>query len=89
MRIPPIQCLLTFEALARIRNVTRTADELCVTPSTVSQRIKLLESIMGTPLFGRDDFSLTHTGMDYLQDVREGLEILQRGSARRRPTLRS
>ena len=27
-RIPPIQCLLTFEALARLRSVTQTADEL-------------------------------------------------------------
>ena len=35
-RIPPIQCLLTFEALARLRSVTLTADELCVTPSAVS-----------------------------------------------------
>ncbi len=82
MRIPPIQCLLTFEALARIRNVTRTAHELCVTPSTVSHRIRLLEDIMGAPLFGRADFSLTHTGVSYLQDVRQGLEILQRSSAR-------
>ena len=38
-RIPPIQCLLTFEALARLRSVTQTADELCVTPSAVSHRV--------------------------------------------------
>ena len=31
-RIPPIQCLLTFEALARLRSVTQSAEELCVTP---------------------------------------------------------
>ena len=36
-RIPPIQCLLTFEALARLRSVTQAADELCVTPSAVSR----------------------------------------------------
>ena len=36
-RIPPIQCLLTFEALARLRSVTQTADELCVTPSARSR----------------------------------------------------
>jgi DNA-binding transcriptional LysR family regulator len=82
MRIPPIQCLLTFEALARLRSVTQTAHELCVTPSTVSQRIKLLENIMGTPLFGRHDFSLTRHGVVYLQDVRQGLEILQRSATR-------
>ncbi len=43
-RILPIQCLLTFEALARLRSVTLSADELCVTPngpvwSTVCQPI--------------------------------------------------
>jgi LysR family glycine cleavage system transcriptional activator len=58
-RIPPIQCLLTFEALARLRSVTQTAEELCVTPSAVSHRVKQLEQILGTRLFGRADFSLT------------------------------
>ena len=42
-RIPPIQCLLTFEALARLRSVTLTADELSVTPSAVSHRVRQLE----------------------------------------------
>ena len=41
-RIPPIQCLLTFEALARLRSVTQAAEELCVTPSAVSHRVKQL-----------------------------------------------
>ncbi|MDZ4280628.1 MAG: LysR family transcriptional regulator, partial [Hydrogenophaga sp.] len=45
IRIPPIQCLLTFEALARLRSVTQTSEELCVTPSAVSHRIKQLEQI--------------------------------------------
>ena len=31
-RIPPIQCLLTFEALARLRSVTQAAGELFVRP---------------------------------------------------------
>ena len=42
-RIPPVQCLLTFEALARLRSVTQAAEELCVTPSAVSHRIRQLE----------------------------------------------
>ncbi|HRA15058.1 MAG: LysR substrate-binding domain-containing protein [Nitrospirota bacterium] len=77
-RIPPIQCLLTFEALARLRSVTLTADELCVTPSAVSHRVKQLEQILGTQLFGRADFSLTTDGIAYLAHVREGLGALQR-----------
>ena len=82
-RIPPIQCLLTFEALARLRSVTQTAEELCVTPSAVSHRVKQLEQILGTRLFGRADFSLTTDGSAYLAQVREGLSALQRlpGSA--------
>jgi LysR family transcriptional regulator, glycine cleavage system transcriptional activator len=77
-RIPPIQCLLTFEALARLRSVTQTADELYVTPSAVSHRVKQLEQIIGTKLFGRADFSLTTDGSEYLAHVREGLATLQK-----------
>ncbi len=78
LRIPPIQCLLTFEALARLRSVTQAADELCVTPSAVSHRVKQLEQMIGTKLFGRADFSLTTEGIEYLAHVREGLVSLQR-----------
>ncbi len=77
-RIPPIQCLLTFEALARLRSVTQTSDELCVTPSAVSHRVKQLEQIIGAKLFGRADFSLTTEGSAYLAHVREGLASLQK-----------
>ena len=82
-RIPPIQCLLTFETLARLRSVTNAAEELCVTPSAVSHRVKQLEQIIGTKLFGRADFSLTTEGSEYLAHVREGLATLQKfpGSA--------
>ncbi len=78
VRIPPIQCLLTFETLARLRSVTQTSEELCVTPSAVSHRVKQLEQIMGAKLFGRADFSLTIEGSEYLAHVREGLAMLQR-----------
>ncbi|GAA6142901.1 LysR substrate-binding domain-containing protein [Hydrogenophaga sp. 5NK40-0174] len=77
-RIPPIQCLLTFEALARLRSVTQASEELCVTPSAVSHRIRQLEQLLGVKLFGRADFSLTTEGSEYLANVREGLSTLQR-----------
>jgi LysR family glycine cleavage system transcriptional activator len=83
VRIPPIQCLLTFETLARLRSVTQAAEELHVTPSAVSHRVKQLEQIVGSKLFGRADFSLTTDGSQYLAHVREGLATLQKfpGSA--------
>lgn len=35
-RIPPIQCLVTFEAVARLRSGSKAAEELTVTTSAVS-----------------------------------------------------
>jgi LysR family transcriptional regulator, glycine cleavage system transcriptional activator len=77
IRLPPIQCLVTFETLSRLRSVTLTGEELNVTPSAVSHRVKQLEDILGTRLFGRADFSLTSEGNAYLARVREGLTALQ------------
>ena len=77
-RIPPIQCLLTFETLARLRSVTQAAEDLSVTPSAVSHRVRQLEEILGVKLFGRADFSLTTEGSEYLAHVREGLAALER-----------
>ena len=81
--IPPIQCLLTFEAVARLRHAGRAADELCVTPSAVSHRIRQLESHLGFKLFGRSDFTLTADGAAYLANVRAGLAAFQQMPARR------
>ncbi len=80
--IPPIQCLLTFEALARLRNAGKAADELCVTPSAISHRIRQLESQLGLRLFSRSDFTLTADGAAYLQHVRTGLAALQQMPSR-------
>lgn len=81
--IPPIQCLLTFEALARLRNAGRAADELCVTPSAISHRVRQLETHIGFKLFGRADFTLTAGGVTYLANVRTALSALQQTSSRR------
>jgi DNA-binding transcriptional LysR family regulator len=76
-RIPPIQCLVTFEAVARLRSASRASEELCVTVSAVSHRIRQLEAHVGFTLFGRSDFSLTADGAAYLGHVRSGLASLQ------------
>ena len=76
-RVPNIQGLLAFEALARHRNVTQAADELFITPSAVSHRIRQIEEQLKFKLFVRKDFSLTPEGEAYLKRVREALTILQ------------
>ena len=69
--------LLAFEALARLRSVTLAGEELSVTPSAISHRIRQLEVQLGVPLFGRSGFTLSHEGADYLRRVREALNLLQ------------
>lgn len=76
-RIPPIQCLQAFEAVARLRSVSGAAEELAVTPSAVSHRIRQLESQLGFKLFGRD-FAPSDEGQAYLTSVRQGLAALQK-----------
>ncbi|NRF69620.1 LysR family transcriptional regulator [Aquincola sp. S2] len=75
-RIPPIQNLQAFEALARLRSVTQAADELNVTPSAVSHRLRQLETQLGTRLFERADFTLTADGVACLAQVRPALTAL-------------
>lgn len=55
---------LDFEAMARLRSVTQPAEELCVTSSAISHRVKQFEQIIGIKLFGRADFSLTAEGSE-------------------------
>lgn len=79
-RIPPINCLATFEVLARVRSMKKAAEELCVTPSAISHRMRLMESILQRPMFQDLDFSLSADGEIYLEVVRESLGLLQRHS---------
>lgn len=91
-RIPPIQCLVTFEALARLRSASQASEELCVTVSAVSHRIRQLEDHLGVKLFARGDFTLTSDGVACLAHVKTGLSSLQHiggvGAVRHRPRVR-
>lgn len=49
----PLNALRAFEAAARHLNLTRAADELCVTQAAVSHQVKALEDHVGRPLFRR------------------------------------
>lgn len=75
-RLPPIHCLQTFETLARTKNVAKAADVLCISPSAVSHRMKLLHSIVAQRLFDGEDYSLTEDGHSYLGVVSESLRLL-------------
>jgi LysR family glycine cleavage system transcriptional activator len=52
-QMPPFAGLLTFEAVLRLGSMTLAADELGLTQSAVSHRIRALESFFGVPLLER------------------------------------
>lgn len=79
----PLNALRAFESASRHLNFSRTADELSVTPGAVSQQIRLLEEIIGGPLFKREarGLQLTELGRAAVPLLREGFERLMDASA--------
>ncbi|WP_293764372.1 LysR substrate-binding domain-containing protein [uncultured Aquitalea sp.] len=73
--LPPLAALRSFEAVARLGGITRAAEELHVTHSAISQQIRLLEDMLGLPLFVREGRGLrvTEEGRFYALQVRSGL----------------
>lgn len=77
--LPPFSALRAFEASARHCSFKRAAEELCVTQSAISHRIKELEDYLGVPLFLRQTRKvvLTDRGGDYLADLGDVLDRMQ------------
>lgn len=77
-RLPPVHALSAFEAAARLGSFALAAEELCITPSALSHRIRLLEEFVGERLFLRDGraVSLSEFGRRYLDVVRAALRTL-------------
>lgn len=93
--LPPLEWLRAFEAAARLANFTAAAMELKITQAAVSQRIRLLETQLGTKLFERlpRGVILTLAGEAYAPHVQASLTALARattdvfGADRRRITI--
>ncbi|MGF9564736.1 LysR substrate-binding domain-containing protein [Neorhizobium sp. JUb45] len=68
-----------FEAVARLGGVTRAAEELQVSPSAVSQQIRLLEQQLGVKLFTRSKqvLSLTIDGERLYQTTTRALQSIK------------
>ncbi len=78
-RLPPLNSLRAFEAVARHLSVTKAADELAVTPAAVSHQIKTIEDHLEIELFQRTKgiLLLTDAGQAILPGIRDGFESLQ------------
>ncbi|MEM1187503.1 MAG: LysR family transcriptional regulator [Pseudomonadota bacterium] len=66
-RLPPMNALRAFEAVARRGSVKEASEELFVTPAAVSQQLRKLEDDLGVTLFVRRNRELEPT--------REGLRL--------------
>ena len=74
----PLNALRVFEAVARLENFTRAAEELGMTQTAVSYQVKLLEDYLGDTVFLRKPraLQLTETGEKLLPKVTEGFSLL-------------
>lgn len=79
--LPPLNAIKAFESVARLGSLTQAAAELNVTPSAVSQQIRLLEEHIGKKLFVIDKKGLTLTAISSqaFPQIRDAISLI--GSA--------
>jgi DNA-binding transcriptional LysR family regulator len=72
-----IESLRTFLAIARTRHFGKAAEELCVTQSAVSARIRQLEKTLGLALFTRqrNNIQLTPGGMQLIKHAETIVQV--------------
>ncbi len=69
--LPPLKALVAFDAVARHLSFSKAGNELGLTQSAVSHRLRLLEDNLGETLFVRQGrlLALTDIGRSYANDV--------------------
>ena len=77
-RLPPLNSLRAFEAVARHLSFQKAAEELSVTPAAVSYQIRQLEDHLGHDLFHRMNraIALTDAGKALYPGLRDGFARL-------------
>ena len=85
-RVPSLKALRALEAAARLRSLSKAAEELHVSPAAISQLLKTLEHDFGTKLIKRKDgeFRVASLAQAGLSDLTEGFERVLLGVRRMR-----
>ncbi|MBS3804971.1 MAG: LysR family transcriptional regulator [Oleiphilaceae bacterium] len=83
MKLPPLNALPVFEAVARLNSFSRAAEQLNISQSAVSHQIKGLETYLGEKLFLRAgrSLALTEEGKVYLEGIGSALIQIERVTA--------
>ena len=79
---PSMSLLLAFDASARHLSFTRAAQDLYLTQSAVSRQVQALETLLGVPLFVREQrkIALTGAGAAYHREVAVAMQRIRSGS---------
>jgi LysR family transcriptional regulator, glycine cleavage system transcriptional activator len=87
MRLPPLNAVRAFDAVARLGSVRAAADELAVTPAAVSQQLRVLEAHLGIALTRRQGRGLTLTdpGRSWHGEIARHLRAIALAAERVRP----
>src|SRR5690606_3651969 len=74
-KIPPLNSIRAFEAVARHQSFTAAAEELCVTVAAVSHQVRQLEEGLGQKLLERGrQVRLTAAGQTLYPLLRDGFD---------------
>jgi DNA-binding transcriptional LysR family regulator len=86
LRLPSIEGLRAFQAVAALGLLEPAAEALHISASAVGKRIGALEDLLGLALFQRQggQWSLTAAGREYLEQVRAALDLLAAAPQHRR-----
>ncbi|MFO1315520.1 MAG: LysR substrate-binding domain-containing protein [Burkholderiales bacterium] len=87
MRLPPLNAVRAFDAVARLGSVRAAADELAVTPAAVSQQLRVLEAHLGIALTQRHGrgLVLTDPGRTWHGEIARHLRAIAAAAERVRP----
>ena len=87
MRLPPLNAVRAFDAVARLGSVRAAADELAVTPAAVSQQLRVLEMHLGIALTQRHGrgLVLTDSGRTWHSEIARHLRAIAMAAERVRP----
>ena len=88
LRLPPLNSLRAFSALAETSSYTRAAERLNVTHAAVSQQIRSLEERLGLPLVKREGrgIRLTNEGLALAAALEDGFSAIEQGILRLQET---
>ncbi|MFO1302453.1 MAG: LysR substrate-binding domain-containing protein [Burkholderiales bacterium] len=87
MRLPPLNAVRAFDAVARLGSVRAAAEELAVTPAAVSQQLRVLEAHLGLALTQRQGrgLVLTDSGRTWHGEIARHLRAIALAAERVRP----